>query len=329
MNFKFLITCLLCIGCVQFTYGQQDFKRSPKGAFYKIFKPHTGPRIKLNDVISFHAIQKTEKDSVLFSSYETGRPIKIQVVPSYNLGDLMDVFPLLAEGDSALVKVPADSLFRNYEDQRPDFLPSGSFLYFAVKIQRVQTLDEALDEKKAHEEKLMIEELVALDKYIAASKYPFENAANGLKYQLLRNTTNKRPLPGDTVMVNYTGRLIDGKVFDSSIEEEAKKAGLVQPGRSYGPFQFVIGQGQVIQGWDEGLLLLREGAMAQFVIPSSLAYGGNAMGTDIKPYSTLIFDVEMVKVKPLKRETDEAVDNKGNAPKTQQPAQKTSILKKK
>jgi hypothetical protein len=102
---------------------------------------------------------------------------------------------------------------------------------------------------------------------------------------------------GDTVYVNYTGRTLDGKVFDSSIEAEAKKGGLEQPGRVYEPISFALGEGRVIPGWEQGLLLVNEGAKATFIIPSDLAYGPQGAGADIKPFSTLIFDLELVKVK--------------------------------
>jgi FKBP-type peptidyl-prolyl cis-trans isomerase len=112
-------------------------------------------------------------------------------------------------------------------------------------------------------------------------------------------SVKKKPLTGDTVMVNYTGRMLDGKVFDSSIESVAKEAGLQQEGRKYEPIPVILGTTSVIQGWTEGLLLLNEGSKAKFIIPSSLGYGDQSAG-DIPPYSTLIFDVELVKIKPIK-----------------------------
>jgi len=101
------------------------------------------------------------------------------------------------------------------------------------------------------------------------------------------------------LLVNYVGRTLDDKVFDTNIETIAKSAGTDQEGRTYEPFQFVVGAGGVIPGWDEGLLLLNEGSKATFVIPSGLAYGEQGSGP-IAPFSTLIFDVELIKIKPIK-----------------------------
>jgi FKBP-type peptidyl-prolyl cis-trans isomerase len=106
-------------------------------------------------------------------------------------------------------------------------------------------------------------------------------------------------LTGDTVLVNYTGSTLDGKVFDSSIQAEAQKAGLNQPGRNYEPLQVIIGTTPIIKGWDEGLLLLNEGSKAKLIIPSDLGYGDQGSG-DIPPYSTMVFDIEVVKIKAIK-----------------------------
>jgi len=85
--------------------------------------------------------------------------------------------------------------------------------------------------------------------------------------------------------MNYTGRLLDGTKFDSNLDHTPVK-----------PFEFVLGQKQVIAGWDEAILLMNEGGKATFIIPSKLAYGEREMGGKIKAYSPLVFDVELVKV---------------------------------
>lgn len=277
--------------------AQDDFQHTSKGTAYKLITHNTGDRIKLNDVVTFHVVQKTDKDSVLFSSYSSGAPVQAQVQPT---GDLMDVFPLLTVKDSVLIKVPTDSLFKTREEQRPPFLPKGSNLYFTLKIEKVQSLDQAIAERNALIEKVKTDETANAAKYITDHNLVLKTTASGLKYKIVTPTIKRKPLAGDTLLVNYVGRTLDGKVFDSSIAAEAQKAGLQQPGRNYEPISIVIGQGQVIPGWDEGLLLMNEGSKVMFVVPSSLAYGEKGAGTDIKPYSTLVFDVELVKVKPAK-----------------------------
>lgn len=104
--------------------------------------------------------------------------------------------------------------------------------------------------------------------------------ASGLQYLIVKEGTGAKPGPNDVVTVHYTGRLIDGTVFDST-EERGE------------PATFAVGQ--VIPGWVEGLQLMSEGAAWRLFIPSSLAYGSHGTGP-IQPNSTLIFDVQLIKV---------------------------------
>ncbi|MBR1803436.1 MAG: FKBP-type peptidyl-prolyl cis-trans isomerase [Muribaculaceae bacterium] len=104
--------------------------------------------------------------------------------------------------------------------------------------------------------------------------------ASGLQYQIVKEGTGAKPGPEDVVTVHYTGRLIDGTVFDSSVERGE-------------PATFAVGQ--VIPGWVEGLQLMSEGAAWRLFIPSELAYGKHGTGP-IHPGSTIIFDVQLIKV---------------------------------
>lgn len=103
---------------------------------------------------------------------------------------------------------------------------------------------------------------------------------SGLQYLVVKKGNGKKPGPNDVVTVHYTGRLIDGTVFDSSVERGE-------------PATFAVGQ--VIPGWVEGLQLMSEGSAYRLFIPSELAYGEHGTGP-IQPNSTLIFDVQLLKV---------------------------------
>jgi len=272
---------------------------TPKGAQFQILTHNPGPKIQLDNIVTFQVVEKTEKDSVLFSTYNAGHPVQIKVQPSANVADLMDIFPLLAAQDSAIVRVPVDSVFKGHETERPAFLAAKSNIVFFIKIVKVQSLTEALAERNAAIAKMQQDELISANKYIADNKLVVKATPTGLRYVVTQPApTGRKPLVGDTLLVNYTGRTLNGKVFDSSVQSVAQAAGLQQPDRKYEPIKVVVGQGQVIPGWDEGLLLLTQGSKAVFVIPSTLAYGAQGAGQDIAPYSTLVFDVEVVKVKP-------------------------------
>lgn len=104
---------------------------------------------------------------------------------------------------------------------------------------------------------------------------------SGLQYKILAEGTGKSPLPENTVVVHYRGKLIDGTVFDESYKRGE-------------PTTFQLNQ--VIKGWTEGLQLLKEGGKAELYIPSELGYGDRGAGQIIQPGSALIFEVELIKV---------------------------------
>ncbi|WP_165941919.1 FKBP-type peptidyl-prolyl cis-trans isomerase [Cardinium endosymbiont of Culicoides punctatus] len=105
--------------------------------------------------------------------------------------------------------------------------------------------------------------------------------------------------------MHYIGRLLDGTVFDTSIIDVAKENNMYNPQRDYQPFVFQVGTGNVIPGWDEGLLLLKKNEKARFFIPSTLAYGDQSIGNVIPANSVLIFEVEVVDVYSSKEEASQ------------------------
>ncbi|MGF1505211.1 MAG: FKBP-type peptidyl-prolyl cis-trans isomerase [Anaerolineae bacterium] len=113
---------------------------------------------------------------------------------------------------------------------------------------------------------------------------PAENVGEGLVMITLEEGDGISPVIGDEVVVNYTGRLNDGTEFDSSLGEDRE------------PFQFVLGYGQVIQGWEQGINEMNAGDRVILVIPSELGYGELGSGQDIPPNATLYFEVELLEV---------------------------------
>jgi FKBP-type peptidyl-prolyl cis-trans isomerase len=122
------------------------------------------------------------------------------------------------------------------------------------------------------------------EKAMKALTQGFEKTESGLHYKHIQKGDGSKPEKGQTVAVHYKGMLADGKEFDSSYKRG-------------NPIEFPVGTGQVIEGWDEGILLLNKGDKARFVIPSHLAYGEAGAGGVIPPNATLIFDVELMDIK--------------------------------
>ena len=128
--------------------------------------------------------------------------------------------------------------------------------------------------KKIEEEKVIISNLTT----------DFSKTKSGLYYKINKIGSGSNPSTGQTVSVHYKGTLLDKTEFDSSFKRNT-------------PIEFTLGVGQVIPGWDEGIMLLKKGGSGTLIIPPELAYGSSGAGGVIPPNSTLIFEVELVDIK--------------------------------
>ena len=125
---------------------------------------------------------------------------------------------------------------------------------------------------------------ISADDFVKKNYPAAVKTASGLYYVIEKSGTGAQAVAGKTVSVHYTGRLADGTKFDSSYDRNQ-------------PISFVLGQHQVIAGWDEGIALMTVGAKYKLIIPSALGYGANGAGGVIPPNATLVFDTELVEVK--------------------------------
>lgn len=150
----------------------------------------------------------------------------------------------------------------------------------AEKFNAVEAFRVFEGTRAEREAKAKAEAKAAMDKIAAG----YDETPSGLRYKILQEGNGKRATKGAMVSVHYKGQLVNGQVFDSSYQRKQ-------------PIDFTIGVGQVIPGWDEGIMLLKVGDKARLVIPSDLAYGSRGAGGVIPPDATLIFDVELMNVK--------------------------------
>lgn len=143
-----------------------------------------------------------------------------------------------------------------------------------------EMLNDYFARKQAEQSKQAIEEGAAF-LHNNGQREGVVTTKSGLQYEVLNEGTGRSPKATDKVRCHYEGRLIDGSIFDSSYQRNE-------------PADF--GLNQVITGWTEGVQLMKEGAKYRFYIPYLLGYGERGAGSSIPPYSTLIFDVELIKV---------------------------------
>jgi FKBP-type peptidyl-prolyl cis-trans isomerase FkpA len=302
MKRKLMFLSLAAIGLASCNGG---FKQGEGGLLYNIHTSKGAAKVKEGDFVSLNMVVKTDGDSVLNSTYESGQPARTSMPSKAQAkGDaLITGISMLGEGDSATFKVVADSIFKRGLQRPPGF--KSKYIVYQIKVEKViakGNLNEQVfsgrikDYITSQGEAVKAQEPAKIKKYIADHNLKLEKTASGLLYVITTPGTGEKPAVGDTAVVNYTGKLTSGKVFDTSVKEEATKAKIpVDPMRQFAPIRIPVGQGKVIPGWDEGLQLLNKGAKAVFIVPSSLGYKEQGIGP-IGPYSPLVFEMEMVNV---------------------------------
>jgi FKBP-type peptidyl-prolyl cis-trans isomerase len=275
--------------------SKNGYQSTETGLQYKFYLQNSDARKPaIGDFAHMEISYFTDKDSLLFSSEKFGSKFVIKVEEPAYKGDIMEGIKMMAEGDSASFLVSADSFYvYNVGGMLPSDITPGSKIRFEIRMDRVQSLEELETEKRENARIQAEKEKQAIDNYLSENKITAQPLESGLIIIERVKGNGKKPQNGQLVKVNYTGKLLDGKVFDTSIEADAKAAGVYNPQRPYKPFEFTLGAGQVIRGWDEGIAQLSVGSKATLIIPSNLAYGPQDMGI-IPPNSTLVFEVELV-----------------------------------
>ncbi|QHS59521.1 FKBP-type peptidyl-prolyl cis-trans isomerase [Chitinophaga agri] len=248
-------------------------KKTPGGVDFVVHKSGSGAQLKLGDTVLLNIIQSLNDSVMIESRKVAGGPVPFVITKSQNKLDLMDGLVMLKEGDSATFTIPIDSL-----PQKPPMAKAGDKLNLTFVV--VGTYTSAKQKEK--DDKVIKE-------YLDKNKLSATPTPEGVYVAVSQEGTGEKPQAGDTVVVHYTGRLTDGKVFDSSLDTT------LRPGARIEPIRFPLGQGFVIKGWDAGIASLKKGAKATLLIPSTLGYGLQSSGP-IPANSVLVFEVQLVDV---------------------------------
>lgn len=258
----------------------QNYDTAPSGLRYKIHKSTGAKKANLGDVINLHLAYYVN-DSLIFSSWKLNNPIVLQLSKPTFKGDLMDGLAMLSKGDSATFWINGDSVMKL--THAAGVIPAGSFLRYEVKVIDINTKEEYKAKQMAEQKEQLKKDTLEIKAYLKKNKIKAHRTASGLYIQTIKKGSGAKPTKGQTVSVHYTGTFMNGKKFDSSRDRGQ-------------PFEFVLGQHMVIEGWDEGIAQLNKGTVANLYIPSSMAYGPNG-NSGIPPNSVLIFNVELIDIK--------------------------------
>jgi len=271
-----LIYCLTG-GCSKYKGYKKD---RTTGIYYQFF----------GEIHDTAAMPKTGDLVGILFSLRAGDSLLIPMSPNEMLmdslyeGDIFAAIRMMHVGDSASFILDGPEFFKHF--MQDTVYPFGKDpLYFDVKLYG-QMPAAQFQQMRAEYEKMMMEkqaeEVESIKKYVADNKIKVEPTPEGIYIVTTKKGTGAQPQPMQTVTVHYTGKLLDGTVFDSSVKRGE-------------PFSFMLGARQVIPGWEVAVSKMHVGEKATVLIPSDFAYGerGNYA---IPPFSPLVFDIEVLSV---------------------------------
>jgi FKBP-type peptidyl-prolyl cis-trans isomerase FkpA len=274
-----------------------------KGLEYKIIKDMPGKNAAPGDIVEFNIVAMADTFHLQNSREQMGgKPAVLRVEESQKSGDLQAVFTKLSVGDSAIVEIPIDTLMKNMppqQQQMPPWFKKGKKITINLSIVSIKSMDDYKKEMEAKQAQMQQEMKEKADKqlpvddkilqdYFAKNNIKAQKTASGLYYTIEKTGSGPAVTQGQVVSMMYTGKTLDGKVFDSNRDTAFHHAGQ--------PLTFKAGMHQMIPGMDEGVTLLKKGGKATLYLPSPLAYGEQGP-PNIGPNAILIFDVEITDVK--------------------------------
>lgn len=270
----FFIVSVLLVACNEY----KGYKKTESGLYYQFYTQNmTGRTPENDDIVTISLEIRTEDDSVIHPT----KLITTMMQPPKFQADIFEALTMMHLGDSASFIINAEKYFNAYNyGNQPVFVTDETMLWFTLSIKEIETSSEF---KSKHIQMQIEEEKRLLNAYLNEHQLSIQPTLSGLYYVETKKGKGKSPVKGQLCTVNYKGMLLDGTVFDSS------------EGRP--PFEFPLGEGRVIQGWDEGIAMMKKGGKATFIIPSAIAYGDRGAGDLIPPYTPLVFEVELVDFK--------------------------------
>ncbi len=309
-------TYLIIVASVIISSCNPGFKKGEDGIEYKIISSGSGPTIKQGQFMQLHIGQYYDngKTDSLLQDTRKGSPVIEPMDTAYIPPAYFKIISQLKKGDSLVMRILIDSMFAKNPETIPPYFKKGH--YFITTVKLVNILKNKAEAESANKAEMEIAQrkdsinniaLMASDdkkirEYLANNKISATKAALGTYVQIIQPGTGPLIDTSVVVVTNYTGRTLDGKMFDSNTDPSK---GHVEPFKVNMTSDWSLGT-SVISGWTDGLKLLNKGAKAKFYIPSPLAYGSKQMGPDIKSNSILVFDIEVVDVLSRERAVAEA-----------------------
>lgn len=250
-------------------------KPTSSGLYIIVKKTGSGEKAAKGKVAEIHYSAKLLNGTKLFSTRDNKNdPIFFELGKDFEIPAIEEA--LLAMKSGGITELIVPSALAYGEQGIPDFVAPYSPLLFELELISVMSVAN-------FKTKMEIKEQQDIKKYITDNNIKVPSLEGGIYYVELKRGAGPLAVAGKTVVVNYTGKFLNGKVFDSSNSRG-------------GPVEFRLGAGEVIAGWEIGITMMNTGGRAKLIIPSKLAFGDEYFGS-IPPYSPVIYEIELLSVK--------------------------------
>ncbi len=302
MRFVNSILSMTALAIMVSSCSNTDFKKTKGGMPYKVFASSSGTKIEPGNFVKANVIYKI-KDSTAFNSYGSF-PVYFQVNPSQPY-DISEVLPTLKKGDSVYAVQLIDTFMARTPSQPlPPQYKKGDKITTSMKILEVFKTPDAMQKDEESEKAGFLKgEDAEVKSYLSKHNIDAQKLPGGTYVQVTAPGQGPAVQDGKFISIMYKGSTFAGKVFDTNMDP------------SFGhtqPLSFVLGNGGMIKGFNDGLQVLKKGSKARIFIPSMLGYGAQPPSPAIKPFENLIFDVEVLDVQdkaPARKEMPSNMDS--------------------
>ena len=274
-------------------YSQSQFRQSVSGLEFNIIEKNEGRTAKIGDFVTLDMVLKANNGFEVKNSYKDGKPILFPIKYRHHDADIYEAISLMAEGDSAMFYLSADSTFEKvFRKPLPEQIEKGSLLTLYAKVYKIRTQKQYREEQQlsydskyaSNLETLKKEDESKIEAYlnVLPEKGEYEKI-DDTYLRVTKTGQGKMPVKGQAAIFHYTMYSLDGTKIESSYDVNNR------------PVSFTIGENNVIKGWEIAFPNVTEGSDFELVVPSHLAYGPIAK-KNIPINSNLMFKIKFIKV---------------------------------
>ena len=278
-----LVISLIAVSFIACQTKFPGFTKTDTGLYYKFHTQNDTEKPAIGDIMTV-TMTYGSKDSVLFTTDRINTPAEIPLREPVFQGGLFEGLAMMSEGDSATFIISADSFFTKVAraPQLPNFIDSNSVLYFDIRLLSIKTKAEYDAEKKQELDSLKNQESVLLASYLKENKINVK-PTEGIYYIETKKGSGRKIKKTDFIKLNFDVSLLEGKPIFSTFDENR-------------PVEFEFGKKWDTEGVNLAIKRLRKGGKAKVIVPSNLGFGEKGRSSLVPPFSTLIYNLELVDI---------------------------------